>query len=142
MHPNGLIQKVHSIKNQRVPGRPTEEKLKKVLNQQNDPTFIEEAAKSLSRMEVLKKLEVKRREELWCKALKLANFNKVLKCKEYVTVKELKAGTYNLKKVPKLALEVRSVETVGNCYQVILRDAHEDLIQASFHTTCRDYVVK
>ena len=93
-------------------------------------------------MEVLKKLEVKRREELWCKALKLPTFDEVLKCKEYVQVKELKTGAYNLKKVPKLALEVRSVETVGNCYQVILRDAHEELIQASFHPSCRDIVVK
>ena len=91
---------------------------------------------------MLRKLEVKRREELWCKALNLPSFDKVLKCKEYVQVKELKAGTYNLKKVPKLALEVRSVETVGNCYQVILRDAHEELIQASFHPSCRDIVVK
>ena len=93
-------------------------------------------------MEVLRKLEVKRREELWCKALKVATFDDVLKSKEYVTVKELKAGTYNLKKVPLIALEVRSVETVGNCYQVILRDASENEIQASFHPSCRDIVVK
>ena len=90
----------------------------------------------------MRQLEIKRREELWCKALNLTTFNKVLKCNEYIKVKDLKSGKWNLKKVPKLALEVRSVETVGNCYQVILRDPAGDIIQASFHPTCRDIVVK
>ena len=66
----------------------------------------------------------------------------MIKDKSYVRVQELKNGVYNLKKVPNLALEVRSVETVGSCFQVILRDVHEDFIQASFHPSCRDMMVK
>ena len=79
---------------------------------------------------------------MWCKAFDKETFEEVLKDKTYIRVKELKNGVYNLKKVPNLGLEVRSVETVGSCFQVILRDVNEDVIQASFHPSCRDIMVK
>lgn len=47
-----------------------------------------------------------------------------------------------MKKVPRLALEVVSVETVGNCFQVNLRDVSGQQIMASLHPSCREIVIK
>jgi len=33
------------------------------------------------------------------------------------------------------------VETVGNCFQVVLRDVHGDQILASLHQSCRETVI-
>lgn len=104
----------------------------------------ETTAKSLSKMEIIRLYHDKRRKELWCKALGKPNYQDCLAVggtSDYVAVSELKQGKYNLKKVPKLALEVLSVETIGNCFQVMLRDVHEDQILASMHPSCRDTVI-
>lgn len=78
-------------------------------------------------MEIIRAYHDKKRKELWCKALGKQTFEQCLaqappKRKsnndqiEFVPISELKKGKYNLQKVPHLALEVQSVETVGNCF--------------------------
>ena len=57
-------------------------------------------------------------------------------------ISDLKKGKYNLQKVPNLALEVQSVETVGNCFQVVLKDVQGETILANMHPSCRDIVIK
>ena len=41
-----------------------------------------------------------------------------------------------------MALEVLKVEAVGKCYQIHLRDALGDQIQATFHSSTKDIVTK
>ncbi len=60
--------------------------------------------------------------------------------KEIVSIKEVYAGTHNGKKVPKMALEVMEVESVGTCFQLKLRDIFDDQISASFHSSTREVV--
>lgn len=79
-------------------------------------------------MEIIRAYHEKKRRELWCKALDTKSYDEVLKLasdsssapptssSQFISVAELKKGKYNLKKVPRLALEVVSVETVGNCF--------------------------
>ena len=109
---------------------------------QNDPAQIELHQRSMDRLEMLKQLEQRKRQELWCKAYGKELFEEVKRDKSYVRVKEVKEGKWNLKKVPCLALEVRFVETVGNCFQVLMRDVEGETIQGSFHPSCRDVMVK
>ena len=61
---------------------------------------------------------------------------------EFVNVSQVKRGQFNLQKVPRLALEIMLVETIGNAFQITLRDIHGDKIMASFHPDCRDVVVR
>ena len=61
----------------------------------------------MSKMEIIRAYQMKKRKELWCKALgNKASFEEALQDKDYVTVAELKQGKFNLGKVPRLALEV------------------------------------
>ena len=39
-----------------------------------------------------------------------------------------------------MALEVLSVESVGSCYMLQMRDARGDLIKASFHAATKDRI--
>ena len=41
-----------------------------------------------------------------------------------------------------MALEVISVDAVGNCFQIVLRDCVGDMIRASFHSSTKDIVTK
>ena len=64
----------------------------------------------------------------------------MLNNKAYVTVKRIRSGEFKNSKVPWVALEVVSVDTVGNQYQVKTKDAHEDTIEASLHSSCKEIV--
>ena len=75
------------------------------------------ATNNFSKLEIIRAYQLKKRKELWCKALgEKGSFEQALQDKDFTTVAELKQGKFNLSKVPKLALEVVSVETVGNCF--------------------------
>ena len=71
-----LADKVQTIKYQKKPA-PTEQTLRKSLEQQSK-TRDQENAKSLSKMEIIKAYQMKRRRELWCKALSRNTFEEVL----------------------------------------------------------------
>ena len=70
----------------------------------------------MTKMEIIRAYQLKKRRELWCKALGMATFEDALNDEAFSTVAQLKQGKFNLQKVPWLALEVQSVETVGNCF--------------------------
>jgi hypothetical protein len=48
------------------------------------------------------------------KAYGVRTFQEVINSKNYVRITDI--YQYNYKKIPKMALEVLSVETIGNCF--------------------------
>ena len=72
---------------------------------------------------------MKKRKELWCKALGKSTFEEAqastAEGAAFIGVSQLKEGKFKLEKVPRMAVEVLSVETVGNCFKVMVRDVHQ-----------------
>ena len=42
---------------------------------------------------------------------------------DFASVDQLRKGRFSLEKVPRMALEVYSIESVGQCFQLVLCDA-------------------
>ena len=53
-------------------------------------------------------------------------------------IRNIKRGDFKTQKLPKIVLEIRHVEMVGNCYQVTLQDLVGEEIQATFHSDCKE----
>jgi len=53
-------------------------------------------------------------------------------------IRSIKRGDFKTQKLPKIVLEIRHVEMVGNCYQVTLQDIVGEEIQATFHSDCKE----
>ena len=68
-------------------------------------------------MEVIRRYYEKKRRELWCKALGKRSFDLCQQGdSDFTPVSDLLKGKYNLAKVPRLAVECVSVESIGNCF--------------------------
>jgi hypothetical protein len=67
-----------------------------------------------SKLQLLLAYQRKLRQELWCKALQVPKYADVISHPKYATVKQIRSGEFKQRKVPWLALEVVSLDTVGN----------------------------
>ena len=82
-----------------------------------------------------------KREKFWCSIYGLKTFADVLNSKMFTLVDEL-AELPQGAKAKSMALEVVSVEPIGNCHMIGLRDCNQKSVRASFHPSCKEFVQK